>query len=270
MSTINCEACESLRTIAPDFVTNGVTDAVCESLANDTGLNPKHANKDAPDLHLANDCMIGQMGTEINAYDICDWKEFMERYIGNHYEVDKGIICALGGLWELLHKLIDAMGGGNGRIPVMRRYRVNVPKSAFGQVWRLTQGAEQTSDNDPGDVPSYHSVTNVTEWFAGSGNNVDVGEFWVKVPVSEMDTITGVWTQSWVVPRGNSFDGRGKPYIQTVNVQEWYEQGNYLHVNFDTYELCPNRITSGDTITQNGGPYPVTIDFLIVGTKKIL
>lgn len=267
MSEISCTSCQDLREDAPEFVTNGVTSAVCSSLANDTGLDKTNGNNDATDLHNANDCLIGRMLDEIDAYDVCDWKEFMRRYIRNEYEENKAIICALGGLWSLIHKLINAMGGGSGKIPVMRRYRVTVPKSAFGQVWRVTSGAQQTGDNEPEDTPSWYSVSNITEWFAGSGNNVEVGEFWIKVPVSEMESITGVWTQTWVVPSGNPYDGKGKGYIQTVNVQEWYEQGGYLNINFDTYELCP---PGGGTAENNGGPYPVQVDFLVVGLKSLL
>lgn len=264
MSEISCTACQELREDAPEFVTNGVTDTVCKSLHKDTGLDSSNGNDDETDLHTANDCLIGRMRDEINSYDLCDWKDFMRKYIGNDYEVNKGIICALGGLWDMVHTIINALGGGNGKIPVIRRYRVTVPKSAFKQQWRVTSGAEQTSNNEES---GYYGVSSITEWFAGSGNNEDVGEFWVKVPVSEMDSITGVWTQSWVVPSGNSYDGKGKAYIQTVNVQEWERQGNYLNVNFDTYELCP---PGGGTASNNGGPYPVTIDFLVVGTRSIL
>ena len=269
MSEVSCTACQTLREDAPDFVTNGVTEAVCESLHDDTGLDAGNGNNDETDLHTANDCLIGRMEDEINAYDVCDWKKFMKQYITNDYEVNKGIICALGGLWETLHTLIKALGGGDGTIPVIRRYRVTVPVNAFGRVWRVTSGAEQNADTSAGTHESWYSVENVTEYFAGSGNNTDVGEFWITVPVSEMDSITGVWTQSWVVPSGNPYDGRGKGYIQTVNVQEWYQQGTNLIVNFDTYELCPPS-TLGQTEGHNGGPYPVTIDFLIVGKKSIL
>ena len=264
MSNYDCTACTKLREDAPDFVANGVTEAVCESLADDTGLDASNGNNDATDLHTANDCLIGRMQDEIDSYDLCDWKEFMKLYIGNHYEMDKAIICALGGVWELLHKLIEALGGSGGKIPVMRRYRVTVPASAFGKVWRVTDHVQQNSYPDPEMTEDWYAVDNVTEWFAGSGNNVEIGEFWIKVPLTEMESITGVWTQTFVVPNGNPYDGKGKAYIQTVNVQEWYEQGGYLNVNFDTYELCPPS-TAGHT----GGPYPVTVDFLVVGARSL-
>lgn len=169
-------------------------------------------------------------------------------------------------LTSRLNSLIEALGGSANVVPVVRRYRVTVPKSAFGQVWRVTGGAQQANNPDSQTNPNYYNVADVTEWFAGSGNNEDVGEFWVKVPVSEMEDITGVWTQTWVVPGGNPYDGKGKGYIQTVNVQQWTRSGDYLDINFDTYELCP---AGGGSSSHNGGPYPVTVDFLVVGTKTI-
>lgn len=267
MSEISCRACQDLSNAAPEFVTNGVTNAVCTSLGNNTGLDKNNGHNDATDLHIANDCLIGRMKTEIGGFDVCDWKEFMKLYIGNDYEMNKAMICAIGGLWKTIQTIIDALGGGNGRIPVIRRYRVTVPASAFGQSWRVTQGAQEATYFTPGSEPGYFNVENITEWFAGSGNNEEVGEFWVKVPVSEMDDITGVWTQTWVVPGGNPFDGVGKAFIQTVNVQQWTRNGDYLDVNFDTYELCPPRTLPDG---HNGGPYPVTVDFLIVGTRQLL
>lgn len=269
MSERSCTACQELREAAPEFVTNGVTEKVCESLADDKGFDADNGHDDSTDLHLANDCLIGRMEDELRAYGICDWKEFMERYIPNEYEANKGIICALGGLWNTLHSLIEALGGGDGSIPVIRRYRVTVPVDAFGQVWRVTSGAQQNSNTGPDTPDNWYSVENVTEYFAGTGNNKEIGEFWITVPISEMDSITGVWSQTWVVPSGNPYDRVGKGYIQTVNVQEWYQEGKNLIVNFDTYELCPPS-TLSQTDGHNGGPYPVTIDFLIVGKKKLL
>lgn len=76
-----------------------------------------------------------------------------------------------------------------------------------------------------------------------------------------------MWTQTYVVPSGNPYDGRGKGYIQTVNIQGWTTEGTNLIVNFDTFELCPaSMLPSG----YNGGPYPVTVDFLVVGTKTFV
>jgi len=315
MSQINCDACSDLKTYAPNFAENGVTDTECTSLAADTGLNPNLSpkHKDADDLHDVNDCLVGRQIQDLEKYDVCDWQDYMKGFIPNLYETIKSIICALGGIWTYIHNLlsrvgvletkvgnletrtgnletrmttaegnistnssnitnvanrlndlIQALGGSSNVIPVIKRYRVTVPVGAFGQVWRVASGAEQAMYNEPGATPNYYPVASITEWFAGSGNNEDVGEFRVIIPVSEMESITGVWTQTQVVPSGNPYDGVGKGYIQTVNVQGWVQQGTNLIVNFDTFELCPPSSLPNGT---NGGPYPVTVDFLVVGTK---
>lgn len=112
MSTINCEACSELRENAPDFVQNGVTTAICNSLANDTGLNPNLASlhTDAEDLHNVNDCLIGSMDSAIEAYDVCDWKEYMHKFVPNLYEFNKAMICSLRGSWEYIHRLECLVG----------------------------------------------------------------------------------------------------------------------------------------------------------------
>lgn len=99
MSEVSCTACQELREAAPDFVTNGVTETVCDSLANNTGLDASNGHDNATDLSLANDCLVGRMQDEVNSYGICDWKKFMKLFIRNVYEMFKAIICSLRGVW---------------------------------------------------------------------------------------------------------------------------------------------------------------------------
>lgn len=107
MSTISCDSCSNLREHAPEFVQNGVTDDISASLKNNTGLNPAslvlHSNCD--DLNDANDCLIGRMSQELEAYDVCDWKAFMGKFLPNDYEVLKGVIASMCGLWTRSERL---------------------------------------------------------------------------------------------------------------------------------------------------------------------
>lgn len=106
---LNCSACNDLRENAAEFVQNGVTDTVCTSLKNDTGFNPSNDRNDCTDLNDANDCLIGNAADELEAYDVCDWKEFMKNFIPNLYNVIKAMICAICGLWCNFHALIAAL-----------------------------------------------------------------------------------------------------------------------------------------------------------------
>ena len=99
MAQYNCSACEELREDAPNLIVNGLGSTECASLKNNTGLNPSAGNDDCHDLDNLNDCLIGNMKDEIDAYDVCDWKEFMRKFIDNAWTVFKGIICAICGLW---------------------------------------------------------------------------------------------------------------------------------------------------------------------------
>lgn len=104
MSTKNCEACADLRENAPEFVRNGVTENVAESLKDNTGFNAKltvlHDN--CQDLNNANDCLMGNLPYSLPEYDVCDWKDFMEIALNNNYELLKAIIASNCGLWEKL------------------------------------------------------------------------------------------------------------------------------------------------------------------------
>lgn len=112
MSKISCDACVELKENAPEFVMNGVTDTVCGSLMNDTGLNPGltvlHNNCD--DLHDVNDCLIGRMDNELEAYEVCDWKDYMHKLLPNMYELTKAIICGDCGQWNRIHWLDGRIG----------------------------------------------------------------------------------------------------------------------------------------------------------------
>ena len=106
MSKIDCNSCQELRDNAPEFVQNGVTDRVCNSLKNDTGFNPSLSvtRTDCEDLDAANDCLIGELDDQIEAYDVCDWKKFMHKLLPNLYELLKAMICAICGIWTMIHK----------------------------------------------------------------------------------------------------------------------------------------------------------------------
>ena len=296
MSQINCDACSDLKTYAPNFAENGVTDTECTSLAADTGLNPsltlKH--KDADDLHDVNDCLVGRQVQDLEKYDVCDWQDFMRGFIPNVYETIKGIICALGGAWTYIHNLLsrvssletrvtnlettvaghttqisnlntkynslknivdqilEAISGSDNTVTVVRKYSYTVPVTKFIETWKANCTTMEGTSSQ------------VTAWFSGGP-----GECFISIPVEEMENVVGVWAQPYVVPNRNPFDGVGKMFMETAAIQTWERSGDNIIVNFDTYELAPQRIESGGTVTQNGGPYPLTIDFLVVGTKTI-
>ena len=105
MSEINCNSCDALRENAPYFMLNGITGNECTSLKNNTGLSTTSGNDDCTDLDLMNDCLIGNLEKEIDAESTCGWKPFVKKYIGNSWNMFKGFVCAICGLWENIDKL---------------------------------------------------------------------------------------------------------------------------------------------------------------------
>lgn len=105
MANTNCEACNELRTEVPELIVNGFDDDMCASLKNDTGLKTSSGNNDCTDFDTMNDCLIGNMETEIDDYDSCTWKDFMKKYISNDWTMFKGLICAICGIWQNIHDL---------------------------------------------------------------------------------------------------------------------------------------------------------------------
>lgn len=104
MARVSCKSCEDLRVNAPNFVVNGLGDTELTSLQNNTGLNPSNTRNDCTDLNDMDDCLIGNMASEVDAYEVCDWKSFMKSFIPNVWTVNKGIIAAICGLWTKVEK----------------------------------------------------------------------------------------------------------------------------------------------------------------------
>lgn len=135
MSEQSCSACNDLREYAPEFVVNGVTDTVCEHLANNEGLSGADGHVNCDDLHDVNDCLIGNMEDEIESFDVCEWKDFMHQYIPNNFETLKALICSMCGQWadiECLQKKMSAITV----TPTVRAFRngLNVAYTAIDNV----------------------------------------------------------------------------------------------------------------------------------------
>lgn len=101
----NCSACEDLRQTSADFTVNGLSEEMCASLGNNTGLSTRDNHDTCEDLNNLNDCLVGNMTKEVAAYPICDWKKFMKNFIPNLWTTLKAIICAFCGIWEYLEWL---------------------------------------------------------------------------------------------------------------------------------------------------------------------
>ena len=133
MSDINCSACEELRTEAPAFATNGVTSAVCASLKNDTGLSSTNGHNNETDMKDAIDCLIGRMDDELEAYDVCNWKDFMHKWIPNNYETLKALLCSDSGQWANIHNIITQLNSICPSIDnIFKLIRGNLPKAHDG------------------------------------------------------------------------------------------------------------------------------------------
>lgn len=168
MANYSCSACEDLRATSPNFVVNGITETECTSLGNDTGLSPSSGHNDCTDLNNINDCLVGNMDEELEAYDVCDWKEFMHKFIPNVWTTIKSIICAICGIWTYIHCFYSAFGklvtaiNNNALSPAfIRYYRDNSSQDTSPYRWAISEGANHTLDiymdadvDNPGSSPA--------------------------------------------------------------------------------------------------------------------
>lgn len=139
MANYNCEACEDIRTTAPNVVVNGLGETECTSLKNNTGLSPSSGHDDCTDLNNLNDCLVGNMAQEVDAYEICDWKPFMKKFIPNVWTTLKGIICAICGIWTNITALKSSVDNMCDLIAAQLRHPVKI----FGSTPNLGIPAQQ-------------------------------------------------------------------------------------------------------------------------------
>ncbi len=135
MAQRNCQACDDLRTDAPNFTQNGLTNTEIASLKNNTGLNPSSGNDDCTDLNNMNDCLIGNMESEVDAYDVCEWRTFMKEFIGNAWSVKAAIIAAICGLWAQIKSLWAKVNGYDDKLDNMCKMidgMLDPPLSRYG------------------------------------------------------------------------------------------------------------------------------------------
>lgn len=129
MANISCSSCEDIRQTDPNLIVNGFTDTECASLKNDTGLVPSSGHNDCTDLNNLNDCLVGNEATEVDAYDVCDWKTFMKKFIPNVWTTIKAVICAICGLWTNIHNILSMIE----KLQCQINYMYNGASFSFGE-----------------------------------------------------------------------------------------------------------------------------------------
>lgn len=106
-----CGSCNDLKILQPDIKAVGMTTAICNSLKNDTGLNPsvtpRHTNCD--DMSLLSDCMIGGVIQDMNKYNPCDYKEALTDALTNLKLVVDALNCSNCGIWSRIHAIEDRL-----------------------------------------------------------------------------------------------------------------------------------------------------------------
>lgn len=105
MSNSSCTACNQLNDTATDFIENGVTETICSSLADDTGFNSSSGRDSCEDMKDANECLTKTLHDLLPAFDTCDWKDYMDKYTTNDFNMKQAMICWMCGLQEQIYNL---------------------------------------------------------------------------------------------------------------------------------------------------------------------
>lgn len=103
-ATKDCGACKKLRNKSSELIISGVTSTICTNLKNNKGIALDDGAGDCTDLDQMNDCLVGNMEDELNAYEVCDWKRYMRKFVRNLWNMLRAMICAICGIWTTLDK----------------------------------------------------------------------------------------------------------------------------------------------------------------------
>lgn len=144
-----CEACDSLRNVAPAIELTGITDKMCQSLKEDTGLNPDLSvlHDNCTDIGALINCLMGSLIDSLPAFSSCDYKEFALELAKNTLHSMNAIACSDCGQWEQIwliwkeieniYKILDSLTGG-------ATYRTMTPgvdyDTTFFNGWYTTSG----------------------------------------------------------------------------------------------------------------------------------
>ena len=240
MSQKSCNACNELREYAPEFVVNGVTDAVCTHLANNKGLSNADSHNDCDDLHDVNDCLIGNMADELDAFDVCDLKDFLHQYIPNDYETNKALICALCGAWEMIESAWDKI---DCLVKAMNSLVAGRSFSFDSNYVRFPSGVSAGSD-PPFGFAGNAFCAYLTGGMMFSSNFYDT---WLT-DEGDIPSGGGILLYEWRIPL---CDSHGIQYVYPGNMQE-NDNGSGVHVHLYTYTA--GETTRGDTNPAIGGP----------------
>ena len=105
-----CSACNKLKEQNSEFVLHGVTDAICQSLANNTGITASLGHDDCEDLKDIVECLMGQMIDAVDSYDVCDWDEYMKKFSTNTKTTLDALVCSECGQWTNIDDLWNEIG----------------------------------------------------------------------------------------------------------------------------------------------------------------
>jgi hypothetical protein len=200
-----CNDCDELKDESSEFYLNGVTDNVCKSLNDNTGFNKDNGNDNCHDMHIADSCLIKNLHDLIDAYDVCDWKDFTDMFVTNQYNMNEAMICWLCGMEA-------------------RFFTMNLTVEFQSTVQQATPQLNVSIDRKGNFVYSYHDWNSGTSPWTDLGNGVLTGKVDYCVKSTENQTalfnIKGIKINNYKFTRtSNAYPDSSRPIV-TIKVPD--------------------------------------------------
>lgn len=134
-----CTACGKLKEQNAEFVQNGVTTAICNSIKNNTGLKPSLGHKNCEDLGDVNACLINSLIEKLPGYNDCDWKEAFLEYVTNQEIFNELLVCNECGQWKAIDDINNEL---NNIWNEINNIYILIGSIVGGQYTRLVKGRD--------------------------------------------------------------------------------------------------------------------------------
>lgn len=185
-------ALDTIKNGDENFCFNEVTDEICSNLKGDKGIHPYKGknHNDCEDLHALNTYLHGNSWNSLKTLDFCDINAlrcWLYELVSNSWNMTKGLVCAICGLWDAIHKIIDWINNFGGC-----EASIQTETTLWAGSETFSTGTKHTFSGI--DIGKYNSVA--LEWVL---QKPGAGEDYMRSEVRRVDNFPNPQDTGWFI-----------------------------------------------------------------------